>query len=182
MLLRGPAGHRPDLCAARRERGGRRAGLLIAVLLAACTLPGCSERKGGLPEERARFQFDPVTENRIRPGPVQPGDTLKGVTELAGENPYGGNAYAIQDGYRLYRWMNCSGCHGEGGGSIGPALWDEQWIYGGSPAQIAESILRGRPNGMPAYAGKLPESEVWKIVAYLQILKPGGGLTRAGAK
>lgn len=154
----------------------------LALVLGLCAAAACDDYDQARAQERPRFRFDPVTENRIRPGPVFPGDTLQGPTELVGFNPYEGNAYAIQDGYRLYRWMNCNGCHGEGGGSIGPALWDNQWIYGGGPADIAESILRGRPNGMPAYAGRLPESEVWKIVAYLQTLEPGGGLTRAGAK
>ena len=37
-------------------------------------------------------------------------------------NPYQGNAYAISEGQRLFAWYNCSGCHANGGGGIGPPL------------------------------------------------------------
>lgn len=129
--------------------------------------------------ERPIFTLEPITEPRIYPGPVVPRE-LRGPTSLAARNPYEGNAHAIAEGYQLYRWMNCLGCHGEGGGSIGPSLWDDSWIYGSSPAEIAESILQGRPNGMPAWSGRLTEDQVWKIVAYIQYLEPGGGLRGAG--
>jgi cytochrome c oxidase cbb3-type subunit 3 len=50
---------------------------------------------------------------------------------------------------------------------------DDYWIYGGSPAQIYRSIIEGRPNGMPAWGGRLPNYQVWQIVAYVQSLKAG---------
>lgn len=167
--------------APRAALGGSltRAGIASSLLLLSCSPSGY---QSGEPEERPLFNLTPIEEPRLRPGPPTPGDTVGGPTELSASNPYEGNVYAIQEGYELYRWMNCNGCHGDGGGSIGPALWDEQWIYGGSPAQIAESIIRGRPNGMPAFGGRIPEDQVWKLVAYLQALEPGGTLTRAGAK
>src|SRR5207237_1157293 len=62
-------------------------------------------------------------------------------------NPYEGNAYAIAEGQRLYEQYNCSGCHFHGGGGIGPALMDNEWIYGSSPANIYTSLAEGRPNG-----------------------------------
>src|SRR4051812_32330165 len=46
------------------------------------------------------------------------------------------NAYAIGEGYRLYNWFNCVGCHANGGGGMGPALMDDAWIYGSEPEQI----------------------------------------------
>ena len=85
-------------------------------------------------------------------------------------NPYQGNAFAISEGKRLYNWFNCSGCHFQGGGGIGPALMDDEWIYGKEPAQIYDTILRGRPNGMPSWAGKIPEYQIWQIVEYVQSL------------
>ena len=30
--------------------------------------------------------------------------------------------------------------------------------------------MEGRPNGMPAFREKLPESEAWKLVAYVRSL------------
>ena len=39
---------------------------------------------------------------------------------------------------------------------MGPALMDDAWIYGGRLDQIYNSIYQGRPNGMPAWGGKIP--------------------------
>jgi cytochrome c oxidase cbb3-type subunit III len=119
---------------------------------------------------------------RLIPGPA-PGDTTAyRPRPMPIHNPYEGNATAIRDGRRLYRWMNCDGCHAEGGGSIGPPLWDDQWRYGGRGIDIAESILFGRPEGMPAYAGHLPEEFVWRIVAYVQSMDSRGGPYDFGAR
>jgi cytochrome c oxidase cbb3-type subunit III len=96
-------------------------------------------------------------------------------------NPYEGNVHAQREGKRLYGWFNCAGCHGAiGGGAIGPPLADRQWIYGGAPEQIYDSILLGRPNGMPAFRG-IPEEAAWKIVAYVQALGGAPGMEEEGA-
>ena len=44
------------------------------------------------------------------------------------------SAYAVSEGKRLYNAYNCVGCHAQGGGAIGPALMDSDWIYGSQPA------------------------------------------------
>jgi cytochrome c oxidase cbb3-type subunit 3 len=85
-------------------------------------------------------------------------------------NPYENNAYALTEGGRLFNAMNCSGCHFHGGGGIGPPLMDDKWIYGGEPAQIFDTIIRGRPNGMPSFRNRLQESQAWMIVAYVRSL------------
>ncbi|MFL9711432.1 c-type cytochrome [Methylobacillus sp. Pita1] len=90
-------------------------------------------------------------------------------------HPYMDNRHAINEGKRLYGWFNCAGCHANGGGGMGPPLIDKHWIYGSEPAQIFASIMEGRPNGMPAFHGKIPEQEAWKIVAYVRSL---GGLDK----
>ena len=83
-------------------------------------------------------------------------------------SPYEGNAYAVNQGKRLYRWYNCNGCHGMGGGGIGPALMDVKWKYGGEPADIFRTIVEGRPGGMPSFGGHIPDDQVWQIVAYVR--------------
>jgi cytochrome c oxidase cbb3-type subunit 3 len=84
-------------------------------------------------------------------------------------SPFGNNAYGISEGKRLYAAFNCSGCHATaGGGAIGPALSDDKWIYGYAPEQIYATIVQGRPNGMPSFAAKLPEQQVWQLVAYIE--------------
>ena len=83
---------------------------------------------------------------------------------------YERNASAIAEGQRLYNWMNCAGCHFHGGGGMGVALMDDKWRYGGRIDQIVASIAEGRPNGMPAWRGKLTEQQMWQIAAYVRSL------------
>jgi len=113
--------------------------------------------------------------------PLVPGEP---VARTPVRNPFDGNAGALEEGARLYDWFNCSGCHFAGGGGIGPPLMDEDWIYGGDPDQIFDSIASGRANGMPAYGVRLASDEIWKIVAYVQTLgddaeRPARGLGRS---
>ena len=83
-------------------------------------------------------------------------------------SPYQENAWGISEGKRLYENFNCVGCHSHGGGGMGPALMDDQWIYGSEPARIFETIAGGRPNGMPPFRDKITEPQIWQIVAYVQ--------------
>ena len=94
-------------------------------------------------------------------------------------NPYQNNAFAISEGKRLFTWYNCVGCHANGGGGMGPPLMDDRWIYGSDPEQIYATIVEGRPNGMPSFRGKLPEYQVWQLVAYVQSLS--GNVPKAAA-
>jgi cytochrome c oxidase cbb3-type subunit 3 len=90
------------------------------------------------------------------------------VPTAARQNAAEHNAYLVAQGKLLYRWFNCAGCHANGGGGMGPALMDAEWRYGSSPAQVAASILQGRPGGMPAFAGRIPQDQVWQLVAYVR--------------
>jgi cytochrome c oxidase cbb3-type subunit 3 len=81
---------------------------------------------------------------------------------------YEDNAYAVSEGKRLYNAYNCVGCHAHGGGAIGPALMDDVWIYGSRPDQIYSTIVQGRPNGMPSFAGKIADYQVWELTAYVR--------------
>ncbi len=69
---------------------------------------------------------------------------------------------------RLFTWYNCAGCHSNGGGGIGPPLIKNDWIYGGEPANLFDTIVKGRPNGMPTWGGRIPEYQIWQIVAYVR--------------
>jgi len=83
---------------------------------------------------------------------------------------YDNNANAIGKGQQLYQQMNCVGCHSNGGGGMGPPLMDDQWRYGGRIDQIATTIAVGRPNGMPAWRGKLTADQIWDLAAYVRSL------------
>ena len=83
-------------------------------------------------------------------------------------NPYTGSAYDIAEGQRLYEWYNCSGCHFKGGGGIGPPLIKTDWIYGGEPENLFDTIVKGRPNGMPSWGGRIPAYQIWQIIAFIR--------------
>ncbi len=102
-----------------------------------------------------------------------------GVTPPAGPppqvsgNPFRGDRQSAAEGERTFGAMNCDGCHGGGAvGWVGPSLRDGRWRYGGSDAEIFQSIYYGQPHGMPAYGGLLPPGAIWKLVTYLQSLEP----------
>lgn len=80
------------------------------------------------------------------------------------------NAMHVSNGQLYFHWMNCTGCHSEGGGGIGPALMDSRWRYGSSMESIVRTITQGRPNGMPAYAGKMTPQQIWEVAAYVRLL------------
>jgi cytochrome c oxidase cbb3-type subunit III len=81
-----------------------------------------------------------------------------------------GNKAAIADGKQLFGQMNCSGCHFNGGGGMGPALMSGYWRYGGNIDQIYESIAQGRPNGMPSWQFSLQPEQIWMLAAYVKSL------------
>jgi cytochrome c oxidase cbb3-type subunit 3 len=115
-----------------------------------------------------------------RPSPqntsVALGDLKPGGTALptANEPPgYLEDAASVSGGQSAYENFNCVGCHQHGGGGIGPALMDDEWLYGSSPMEIYRSISEGRPNGMPSFREKIPETQLWQLVSYVRAL---GGL------
>jgi cytochrome c oxidase cbb3-type subunit 3 len=99
-------------------------------------------------------------------GVGDPSYAASGVTPV--KNSYEENAYAVSQGKTWYRAYNCNGCHAQGGGDIGPPLMDAKWRYGADPGAIYASIAHGRPNGMPAFGGHVPEDQIWQLVAYVR--------------
>jgi len=90
------------------------------------------------------------------------------VTDDPRAAQYYNNADAVNTGKRLFQQYNCSGCHSNGGGGMGPDLMDDEWIYGGRLAQIHQTLVEGRPNGMPAWGGKIPDQQLWQLSAYVR--------------
>jgi cytochrome c oxidase cbb3-type subunit 3 len=113
---------------------------------------------------------------RVPGSALIPGGTTREVTL---QNPYWRDPAAIREGERLYGWYNCSGCHAGGGGGMGPPLMDEKWIYGNRPVNLFDVIVEGRPGGMPAFGGKIPDEQIWKIIAYIESM--GGMQYQSGA-
>lgn len=93
---------------------------------------------------------------------------------LSAPPQYKETADAVARGQKLFAYYNCVGCHAHGGGAIGPPLMDNNWVYGSQPANIYSTIVDGRPNGMPSWRGRIPDDQVWQLVAYVRAV---GGLT-----
>lgn len=77
---------------------------------------------------------------------------------------------ALKIGQRLYA-NNCQVCHGSAArGQIGfPNLTDDDWLYGGSPDAILETLHNGRQGAMPA-KGVMPNmtgEQVDQVVNYV---------------
>jgi cytochrome c oxidase cbb3-type subunit 3 len=93
---------------------------------------------------------------------------------LALANPYEGNANALKTGSQLYISYNCIDCHGaDGSGAMGPSLADARWHFGGSPAEVFESIYQGRPDGMPTWGGRIPHDHIRILDTYVRSLSAG---------
>lgn len=161
----------------------RRASLRLVVAgapLALASLAGCDRE---LRELRSSPSFpDPETgtlATEFQAGAGAPVHDLAIPAATAGRHRFEENAHALSEGKRWFTAFNCVGCHGYGGGGgMGPALMDEVWIYGSGTGEIFASILGGRPNGMPAFGGRVPAEQAWQLAAYVRSL---AGLVRADA-
>jgi cytochrome c oxidase cbb3-type subunit 3 len=93
-------------------------------------------------------------------------------------NPYEGNARVAATGAKLYITYNCIDCHGaDGSGAMGPSLADGRWHFGGTAAEVYESIYQGRPDGMPAWGSLLSSDQIWTLVTYVRSLEKGKNVT-----
>jgi|SRR5437667_4798748 len=74
-------------------------------------------------------------------------------------------------GERLFL-NHCAQCHGsDAGGAKGfPNLRDNDWLYGGEPGNIKESITNGRNGIMPPFGPVLGEQGVKNVAAYVRSL------------
>lgn len=158
-------------------RCGRIAALLVAAvgLAAAASAAGAQQDKA--PKRHAP---GPATANAAQAGrEVTAGELLHVPVvnlQIAGVveepqivNPVANDPQAPARGMEYFNQFNCVGCHApNGAGGMGPSLSNAKFKYGRSPAQIYLTILQGRPKGMPAWGGRLPDHVIWDIVAYIR--------------
>jgi len=147
-----------------------RIAIAVGTVALSLTLVACEREERRFRETPSSASPSNVRVSELQPGPAIPTPSAPG--------PYAHNAYAIAEGKRLYTQFNCVGCHSHGGGGMGPPLMDDAWLYGSESANIFATIVEGRPNGMPAFGGKLMNDQVWQLVAYVRSLS---GLVRQDA-
>ena len=97
-------------------------------------------------------------------GPIFEAYAARSIEDLAGDEE------ARKVGQRLFL-QNCAQCHGsDARGTTGfPNLTDNDWLYGGTPADIKHSLIHGRKaNGMIAWKSALGgEQGVKEMAAYV---------------
>jgi cytochrome c oxidase, cbb3-type, subunit III len=88
----------------------------------------------------------------------------------------GGHGADNADGATLFT-ENCAACHGElgkGNRELGaPNVTDQIWLYGDTKAAIVSQIAHPRQGVMPAWQGRLTETEIKEAAIYVHSL--GGG-------
>ncbi|MGB3836482.1 cytochrome-c oxidase, cbb3-type subunit III [Castellaniella sp.] len=72
-------------------------------------------------------------------------------------------------GQRLFL-NNCAQCHGSDakGGRGFPNLTDSDWLWGGEPEQILQTITKGRHGVMPAWAAMIKPEDASAIAQYVR--------------
>lgn len=86
------------------------------------------------------------------------------------------NNFMAAQGKSLYEGL-CVACHGadgKGNPAMGaPNLTDDYWLYGGSKAQITQTVAKGRHGVMPAHRALLGETRARLVAAYVWSLSNG---------
>jgi cytochrome c oxidase cbb3-type subunit 3 len=93
--------------------------------------------------------------------------------------------FAVSAGAAAFK-VNCTQCHGSGAaGSPGfPNLNDDEWLWGGAPEQIRQTIAHGirfvgdeatRLSEMPAFGSMLDAAQIRSVSAFVVSLSGQGG-------
>jgi cytochrome c oxidase cbb3-type subunit 3 len=143
-----------------------RALMLVTASVLLTSLVACS--KGS--QSNAAFAAAPAGSQGVIDSALEPGVNHTLVTTDPRAAAYYDNAEAVNTGKQLFKQYNCSGCHSNGGGGMGPSLMDGEWIYGDRLEQIHQTLVEGRPNGMPSWGGKVSDPQLWQISAYVRSL------------
>ena len=117
----------------------------------------------------------------------------KSVSEILGDDAL--REFAVAAGAATFK-VNCVQCHGSGAqGSKGfPNLNDDDWLWGGKPDQIQQTIMHGirftsdpdtRQSEMPAFADIITPDQIAQVSAFVASLSGKVGdasLVTPGAK
>jgi len=136
---------------------------VLTIVFAAVYLalyPGLGSAAGSLNWSSAAQYKDEQAKARAVAAPLFAGFAATPVPELAR------NHQAMAVGERLFA-NNCAACHGaDAKGSKGfPNLTDTDWLWGGSPERIKETITQGRQGMMPPIAAAVGSPEDVRNVA-----------------
>lgn len=117
------------------------------------------------------YREDLADLERVR-GPFEARLAALGTEEIAADPEL--RQYAVASARVLFA-DKCGACHGAGGqGNPGyPVLADDDWLFGGTLAQIEASITQGRKPIMPAHSGTLTDAEIADLARHSVALSQG---------
>ncbi len=142
---------------------------IVFGLLYLVAYPGLGSYQGELRwTQRGEYDAEVLRANQEL-APLYAQFAAKKTEELAGD----ANALAI--GERLFM-NNCAQCHGSDarGSKSFPNLADADWLYGGSPDRIKETITQGRKGQMPPMAAAVgTPDDVRNVAHYVLSLSNG---------
>lgn len=127
---------------------------IVGSLVYLVLYPGMGNFPGSLGwTSRAQWERE-VAHADERYGPILRGYHARAISELVSD------ARAVEMGSRLFAG-NCATCHGSDarGGPGYPDLTDDDWLYGGTPERIVETITIGRVGSMPPLGAALGGEE-----------------------
>jgi cytochrome c oxidase cbb3-type subunit 3 len=136
---------------------------VLTVVFAAAYLvlyPGLGSSKGSLGWSSTAQHDAEQAKARTNAAPIFAAFAGKSFEELA-KDPK-----AMGVGERLFA-NNCATCHGADarGGKGFPDLTDKDWLWGGTPERIVETITQGRQGVMPPMAAAVGSAEDVRAVA-----------------
>jgi len=139
---------------------------VVTILFAAIYLilyPGLGSFAGGLGWTSGGQWEGQVADAKSQYGPIYARYFERSIPDLLHEPA------AIQMGGRLFA-NNCSACHGSDarGGNGYPNLTDDDWLYGGAPETIVQTITHGRNGMMPPMGAAVGgESGIKQVAQYV---------------
>ncbi|MCB5363288.1 cytochrome-c oxidase, cbb3-type subunit III [Pusillimonas sp. CC-YST705] len=127
--------------------------------------PGLGEFKGLLNYSSAEAVREAQAEQAARVAPLYARFASMDIAQVAADPE------ARQIGQRLFL-NNCAQCHGSDarGAPSFPNLADGDWLHGGEPEQIMQTITNGRVGIMPPWGAVIKPAEASDIAQYVRSL------------
>ena len=138
---------------------------IIFALVYLVLFPGLGNFKGLLGWSQVSEYRSEMQQAKEKYAPLYDKYAQIAIPELAG------NHDAMATAGRIFA-NNCAVCHGsDAGGAPGfPNLTDNDWLHGGSPEAIQQTIMNGRQGNMPAWGQALGDRGVQEVATYVYSL------------
>lgn len=142
---------------------------MIFAIIYLIIYPGMGNWRGFLPFEGYEGGWTSVKQlQRQQDQALAQYESSYGVYSTIPASELAENRQAMKMASRIFA-NNCAVCHGaDGGGFLGfPNLTDDDWLYGGSPEKIRETLIYGRQAVMPAWITILGEEAIAEVTEYV---------------